>query len=76
MTGVNGRQYVPLAWLLGVLTAALLAVTAAWAKTMQTDIELMKHEVTTVQAQHEALAPRLQRIEDKIDRLYQAQIRP
>jgi hypothetical protein len=76
MTGVNGKQYVQLAWLLAVLTAALLAVTAAWAKTIQTDVEDLKHEAATLQAQHEALGPRLQRIEDKIDRLYRAQIRP
>jgi chaperonin cofactor prefoldin len=48
----------------------LLAVTAAWAKSIEGDVEHLKHQAAVLETQHESIAPRLQRIEEKIDRLY------
>jgi hypothetical protein len=69
MTGPNGRTYVPLPWLLAVLTAAVLGLLSTWAHTVDADVDQLKHDQAVVQTNQAFLADQLKRIEGKMDLL-------
>lgn len=71
-TNGNGSRYVSLAWLLGILTTGVVALGAAAASDMRTDIRELKEqaaEMRAVRATMDADRARLERIEAKVDRL-------
>lgn len=76
MTGANGKTYVPLPWLLGVMTAALIGMTAAWAKSIDADVDAIKKDHTIAEtnqailiANQEHLKEHLKQLQVKVDLL-------
>lgn len=68
----NGSRYVSLAWLLGILTTGVVALGAAAASDMRTDIRELKEQsaqMRVARAQMESDHERLVRMEAKLDRL-------
>lgn len=71
----NGSRYVSLAWLLGILTTGVVALGAAAASDMRTDIRDLKEQASLsrearvqMMSDHE----RLVRMEAKLDQLLEA----